>query len=253
MAQHAPEPPVPVTREVMRMWWLDLAFIHTPVEPAAVEALLPSDLRVDTWPDDNGIERAWIGLVPFVMKVGLPGGRAIPWFGTFPETNVRTYVLGPDGTPGVWFCSLEAGGLAATATARAVYGLPYFWADMRVDHHDDIWTYESTRRWPRGQGQPRHHSRVRVGDRIAADDVTDFEHYLSGRWGLYSRWPTPNRGITVYAAVDHPRWELHRAELLDLDDSLVVAAGLPEPAGDPIVHWTPGVEVRIGRPRRVVN
>ncbi|MGB1630525.1 MAG: DUF2071 domain-containing protein, partial [Acidimicrobiales bacterium] len=90
MAQHTPEPPVPVNREVMRMWWLDLAFIHTPVEPAAVEALLPSDLRVDTWPDDTGIERAWIGLVPFVMKVGLPGGRAIPWFGTFPETNVRT-------------------------------------------------------------------------------------------------------------------------------------------------------------------
>ena len=122
---------------------------------------------------------------------------------------------------------------------------------MRVDHHDGVWTYDSTRRWPRAQGLPHHHSSVRVGDRIAADDVTDFEHYLSGRWGLYSRWPTPNRGITVYAPVDHPRWDLYRAELLDLDDALVVAAGLPEPTGEPIVHWTPGVEVRVGRPRRV--
>ena len=251
VALHSPEPPVPVTREGMRMSWLDLTFIHTPVEPAAVEALIPSNLRVDTWPDANGIERAWIGLVPFVMKVGLPGGRVIPRLGTFPETNVRTYVTGPDGTAGVWFCSLEAGGLAATATARATYGLPYFWADMRVDHDDGIWTYESTRRWPRAAGWPRHRSCVRVGDRIEADNVTDFEHYLSARWGLFSRWPSPNRGATVYAAVDHPRWELHQAELLDLDDSLVVAAGLPEPTGEPVVHWTPGVEVRIGLPRRV--
>lgn len=77
------------------MWWLDLTFIHTPVEPAAVQALLPTDLRVDTWPDADGVEQAWIGLVPFVMKVGLPGGRVIPWVGTFPETNVRTYVVAP--------------------------------------------------------------------------------------------------------------------------------------------------------------
>ena len=233
------------------MWWLDLTFIHTPVDPAAVQALLPDDLRVDTWPDADGVEQAWIGLVPFVMKVGLPGGRVIPWVGTFPETNVRTYVVGPDGTPGVWFCSLEAGGLAATSTARLTYGLPYFWADMTVDHDDGVWTYDSTRRWPRSAGRPSHHSKVRVGERIADQDVSDFEHYLSARWGLYSRWPTPTRGRTVYAPVDHPRWELHRAGLLDLDDSLIVAAGLPAPVGDPVVHWTPGVEVRIGRPRLV--
>ena len=35
------------------------------------------------------------------------------------------------------------------------------------------------------------------------------------------------------------------AELLELDDALVTAAGLPAPVGDPIVHWSPGVEVRI--------
>ena len=39
-------------------------------------------------------------------------------------------------------------------------------------------------------------------------------------------------------------------ELLELDDELLDAAGLPEPTGDPVVHWTPGTEVRIGRPRR---
>ena len=248
---HPPEPPTPVTREVMRMWWLDLTFIHTPVDPAAVDALIPDNLRVDTWPDADGVERAWIGLVPFIMKVGFPGGRTIPVVGTFPETNVRTYVIGPDGTPGVWFCSLEAAGLAATLTARGAYGLPYFWADMTVERDADEWTYDSRRRWPRSAGQPRHHSRVRVGERVDDADVSPFEHFLSARWGLFSRWPTPNRGTTVYAAVDHPRWPLHRAELLELDDSLMTAAGRPAPAADPVVHWSPGVEVRIGRPRLV--
>ena len=33
------------------------------------------------------------------------------------------------------------------------------------------------------------------------------------------------------------------------NDSLVEAAGLPPPTTDPIVHWSPGVDVRIGRPR----
>jgi uncharacterized protein YqjF (DUF2071 family) len=44
---------------------------------------------------------------------------------------------------------------------------------------------------------------------------------------------------------------LHRAEVLHLDDELVTAAGLPAPVGAPVVHWAPGVDVRIGVPRRL--
>ena len=235
------------------MWWRDLLFIHYPFAPEVVQALLPDDLTIDTWPDADGIQRAWVALVPFEMVVGTPGGLRLPFVGTFPETNVRTYVRGPDGTPGVWFCSLEAGGLLASLTARAAYGLPYFWADMSIDPGrratDGVWRYDSTRRWPRRRttdgALPSHHSVVRIGTRIADGDVSDFERFLTSRWGLYSRFPSMDaaRAFTVYAPVDHGRWPLFRGELLD-------AAGLPEPTGDPVVHWTPGTEVRIGRPRR---
>ena len=71
-----------------------------------------------------------LGVVIFAV-VATPGGLRVPVVGTFPETNVRTYVRDRSGRPGVWFSSLEAGGLAATVTARFTYGLPYFWADMR--------------------------------------------------------------------------------------------------------------------------
>jgi hypothetical protein len=43
---------------------------------------------------------------------------------------------------------------------------------------------------------------------------------------------------------------LHRATA-DWNGDLVAAAGLPAPEGDPIVHWSPGVDVLIGYPRRV--
>jgi uncharacterized protein YqjF (DUF2071 family) len=35
---------------------------------------------------------AWVGLVPFYMRLATPGGRRMPWVSNFRETNVRTYV-----------------------------------------------------------------------------------------------------------------------------------------------------------------
>jgi uncharacterized protein YqjF (DUF2071 family) len=57
-------------------------------------------------------------------------------------------------------------------------------------------------------------------------------------------------GRTLYLPNVHPRWPLHRARLLRLDDELMVAAGLPTPVGPPVsVLYSPGVAVRFGRPR----
>ena len=35
-----------------------------------------------------------------------------------------------------------------------------------------------------------------------------------------------------------------------VDDRLIAAAGLPAPSGAPLVHYSPGVDVTIGRPER---
>jgi uncharacterized protein YqjF (DUF2071 family) len=43
---------------------------------------------------------------------------------------------------------------------------------------------------------------------------------------------------------------LHRAKVTAWHDELLEAAGLPPPAGEPLVHYSPGVEVRIGRPEQ---
>ena len=72
--------------------------------------------------------------------------------------------------------------------------------------------------------------------------------FLTARWGLIS---ATRRGRLRYAPVDHPIWDLHEAELLHLDDHLIAAAGLPQPHEAPLVMWSPGVDVRVGRPTRL--
>ena len=86
---------------------------------------------------------------------------------------------------------------------------------------------------------------MRIGERLDAVADDSLEAFLSARWALGSTF----LGRRLWAEVDHPPWQLHRAELLHLDQSVIAAAGLPVPIGKPVVLWSPGVEVRIGRPR----
>jgi len=237
--EHPLEPPHEVRFEVMHMNWLNLTFLHWPFPAEEVQRHLPEGLAVDTF---DG--QAWVGLVPFQMEVQLPGGIPIPREGSFPETNVRTYVRGPDGTPGVWFSSLEAGRLSASTVARVTYGLPYFWADMTAEQRDGTWSYRSQRTWPGPKGA---HCNVDAVPESLIETHSDFDRFLTARWGLFSTF----FGRTLYAPISHEPWPLHDAQVTALDDGLMDAAGFVIPDVDPVVHWTPGVSVRIGRPQLV--
>ncbi|MGW9028684.1 DUF2071 domain-containing protein [Streptomyces sp. NPDC055722] len=84
---------------------------------------------------------------------------------------------------------------------------------------------------------------VRIGGRIT--EPTPLERFLTARWGLHVSW----HGRTVHLPDDHQPWPLYRAELLDLDDGLVTAAGLPRMTRPPVsVLYSPGVAVRFGTP-----
>ena len=75
----------------MRHRWATISFLHWPYPAEEIQRRLPSGLEVEPW---DG--QAWVGLVPFEMTVRPPVG---PGTVRFPETNVRTYVIGPDGSP----------------------------------------------------------------------------------------------------------------------------------------------------------
>lgn len=222
----------------MTQSWLDLAFVHWAVDPAVVAGLLPAGTVPDTF---GGV--TFVGLVPFRMhRVGwfrLPG---IPYLGTFPETNVRLYSVDERGRRGVVFRSLDASRLVPVVMARVGFGLPYLWSRMAIRSDGDTRTYASSRRWPGPRGA---HSRIRVriGERLA--DPSELEHFLTARWGLHNAF----HGRLMYFPNAHPRWPLYRADLVECDEDLVAAAGLPESVGDPVsVLYSPGVSVRFGRP-----
>lgn len=230
--------PTPLARAVMLQGWHDLTSIHWPYEPDVVQSLLPDGYRVDTFDGS-----AWVGLVPFRMhRVRVPHLPALGPLSTFPETNVRTYLVDRHGRRGVWFCSLDVNRLVPAVVGRLTYRLPYCWSAMTMARDGDVMTYSSRRRWPRGEAASR--VRVRVGEPVDEALVTAFDHFLTARWALGTRF---GRRL-LWAAVDHPPWVVHRAELLELDESMLAAAGLPTPRGDPVVLWSPGVDVRIGRP-----
>src|SRR5688572_7906720 len=105
----SPFPPQRVKYPVMFQRWRRITFLHWPCEPALLAGRLPPPLELDKF---DGV--GWVGLTPFIVA-GLrpPFVPALPWLSKFPETNVRTYVRGPDGQRGVWFFSLDAARLAA--------------------------------------------------------------------------------------------------------------------------------------------
>jgi uncharacterized protein YqjF (DUF2071 family) len=214
----------------MNQTWRRLTFLHWPYAPHLIRPLLPAELELDTF--DNA---AWVGLVPFEIY-DCPG---IPYF---PETNLRTYVVGPGGNPSVWFFSLEAARLLAVLGARIGYHLPYFWAQMHVTSQDGALRYRSRRHWPHDSGAMTDIV-IQPGEPYHPGELTDRDRFLTARYRLY----TTSRGQLRHAQIEHSPWTLARANVFELRQTLFQAAGLPPPSGAPLVHYAAELAVKIGR------
>lgn len=236
-----PQPPRPVRRPLLVQSWHDLSFLHWPVAGADVAPLLPPDTRPD---EHDGV--SYVGLIGFRMVgLGPLAGPGLPYLGTFCETNVRLYSVDRAGRRGVVFRSLDASRLLPVLVAQASLRLPYRWSAMRLTRTGDHYHYRCRRRWPGPRGTA---SRMTVRRGAPITDPSPLEHFLTARWGLHTR----AHGRTVYLPNVHPRWPLHRAELVEWDDGLIAAAGLLPPAGPPVsVLFSPGVSVRFGPPLSV--
>ena len=232
----SPHPPHRVEHPLMFQTWVHLTFLHWSYPPAVLQPLLPPGLELDTF---RG--RGWVGLVPFyIHSLRAPLLPSLPYVGSFPETNLRTYVRGPDGEPGVWFFSLDAARFAAVAAARFAYGLPYVWSRMRIERKGRRLVYASRRIASEGSCRVA----VRPGEPIPLKRQTALDLFLTARFRLF----TILFGRLAYAQVEHEAYPLARATLHELSQSLTAAAGLPEPKGEALVHYARRVEVRVGAP-----
>ena len=176
--------------------WQAVTFLHWSYDPAVVQRLLPPGLTVHT---HCGL--AWVGLAPFLLwDFRPPGVPAIPWLSSFPETNIRTYVLDSRGRDGLWFLSLDAASLVTVASAQASLWLPYHWAAMTVERGSKL-TYRSCRRWPPTAG---HHIVVEPGSPMVPEALGERDHFLTGRWRAFTRIA----GRLADIPVKHQPWPL---------------------------------------------
>jgi uncharacterized protein YqjF (DUF2071 family) len=240
VTERMPEPisrtaPPLAGRAIASQRWSDLTFLHWRVDPFRVAPLLPVGVRPDEYDGAT-----WVGLIPFRLdRATLFGSPPVPYVGSFVEVNVRLYGVDAAGRRGVVFRSLEASRLLAVLAARAAFGLPYEWASTSMSRSADVVEYRSRRHL----GGESSRIVARVGEAVTADPLADF---LTARWGMFTR----RRGRTLFVPNGHEPWPLRAAELLDLDDRLVAAAGLPgivDRAPDSVL-FSPGVVTRFGRP-----
>jgi uncharacterized protein YqjF (DUF2071 family) len=121
-------PPLP-TPQILSQRWRWASFLHWRVDPALVAPLLPHGTVPDEFDGSS-----WVGLIGFhLSQFAIRPGPPLPFFGDFPEINVRLYSVDADGNRGVVFRSLEATRLLTVLGARASLGVPYEWA--RISMH----------------------------------------------------------------------------------------------------------------------
>lgn len=230
--------------------WLTMSFVHWPVPARQLEPLLPAGLEVDEY-DGTG----WVSFTPFMlanlrpMSVGIlptaePGMsrlRRLADISTTLETNLRTYVRGPDGRDGLWFLTLDIGSAAMAAALRMAVGAPYHLARLHLEHDGTLATYSGARI----VGSRSYRLQASTGGALAPDRLDD---WLTGRWRAY----TQHLGRLLVTPVHHEAWPLQQARVETLEQDLTDAVGLGQ-LGDPaVVHFSRGVrDVRVGVPRPV--
>jgi uncharacterized protein len=213
--------------------WRSLLFLHWPISAEALRSRVPETLSLDT---HDGL--AYVGLVPFAMEGVRP--RWWPhWSGLrFLETNVRTYVH-YQGRPGVYFFSLDANSLPAVMGARARWGLPYYHSRMMLSRDGGRITYRMQRR----RSAARLHVVYEPDEWLGPSRPDTLDHFLVERYLLFVQ-----RGNRLWCGqVHHEPYAVQRVRVMQSDETLLEAAGLPAGEGPPLAHFVRGVDVEVFR------
>jgi uncharacterized protein YqjF (DUF2071 family) len=223
---------------VMQHTWQDLLFVHWAFDPSLIQSTLPEGLYIDTFEG-----KAFVGIVPFFMRdVRLRSLPPIPLVSNFLELNVRTYASDREGTPGVWFYSLDANQYLAVKAARFSFGLPYYHAWMAAEkdpNTKEIRYYSRRNRRNPPPGCFFHYGGV--GPVRRAEPGT-LEFFLIERYVLFSKIA----GKIYKGRVHHQPYPVQDACVHAWDDGLLEPDGLERPARPPdVAHYSAGVQVQV--------
>lgn len=213
---------------VLRMNWLDLAFLNWRVPADLLAATLPPGAELDLYGGE-----AWVSIVPFRMTGIAPRFVPdVPGISAFAELNIRTYVR-VNGVPGIWFYSLDTSSPLATELARLGFHLPYFRARMEVHRQGDVVRYASIRSDARSQPGSFGAAYRAVGEAYHAPKGS-LDEWLTNRLALYS---ADAQGRLYRGWIKHEPWTLRAAQVVIGRNDLALGLGLeavrPHLSGEP--------------------
>ncbi len=218
------------------MTWRDGLFCHWPVDPDALDPHVPDELTLETYDGD-----AWLSVLPFVLAdIGLRGAPPITRT-AIAELNVRTYVR-YRGDPGLYFFSVDVSSPLVAASVGRTTRLPVYHAHMRVSSSGEEVAFRSTRgqtgRGVRpefdGDDPPaRFDATYRPNGEVFRPAPDSLAYWLVERRRFYA----PERRGVLAGKIAHERWPLRPAEVTITENTMFAANGLPEPTGEPIVHF----------------
>ena len=188
-------------------------------------------------PDELEIEEhdgsGWLSIAFFrVRALRARGALPVPGISAFLQLNVRTYVRGPDGLPGVWFFSIDASSRLAALGVRRIYHVPAFHARMTLDWAGNAGGKAADARpadraaaggagdeWQEAEcvrlGEPGRvfAARYRASGETFHAELGSLEWFLTERYRLFS--------AEASAEMHHDRWLLSPAEA-DVELSSIV-------------------------------
>ena len=225
--------------------WEELLFLHWPVEPQVVAKVLPPGLGVDTYKG-----KAWLGVVPFSMRGVRPRFLpAVPGLSSFPELNLRTYVVDELGRPGVWFYSLDTPKHLPNWIARTFFHLNYRFARIQVEDKGGSRSYRSELWMGTDWDVPQEYEWERIGEPFTAE-AGSLDFFLAERYRLFAYNDAKAQLMT--GQVHHQAYPLQQVNLKRYSKRIFTLNGLSKPDSLPVsLLASSGVNVQISPMIRV--
>jgi hypothetical protein len=220
----------------IRLVGRDVLFVHWPVDPTALQALVPDQVEVDTTEGS-----AWVSVVlQEVARVGLDDSLSAPL--GVPQLDFRTYVS-HEGTNGVYFFTCDTGQQLNSIVGSRTFGLPFTFADISLTRRGDRFVVRSRRK---DDSQARFDARYERAETTGPVEPGSVPEFLIKRYHYF----TPADGAVVDGSADklvrgeveRDPWEVGDTTAEIRTNTLFEAIGLDSPASAPIVQYCPTFE-----------
>lgn len=169
--------------------WHDVVFMHWKFPPEEVAKMLPEGLTLDTY---NG--HAYLSFVAFtVSDLSYKSIPMPPYFSTFREINLRTYVI-KNGIRGIYILSMETNKWPVALLSNLLMGMHYKTSSInrkrnRIKSHNVDLGFSAEFNY-------------RIGE--AQIDKIPLEYWLTERHCLYQKLGTKLLRLDIH----HKEWQL---------------------------------------------